>query len=358
MYYRSLRPLDGVTFLLLIPKRLAQAVARAKFHRLVAGNRFGRTEAVVLQIAVTVLVEQKTAFTATGLGEQQSGAGHASRMVLHELHIAQRHPVPIGQRHAIAGDDATVGVFAEHTPRAAGGDNDRSGFDHGEFTRCNGDRDHALRTTVLDQQVDAKMFVEALDRRILERSLEQRVQHVKTGSVGSEPGAFNFHTAECAHVDMSIRFAAPWTSPMFQLHHLLGAMGNKIIDDVLLAQPVAAGHGVVKVVRKAVVRLHYAGRTTFGRHGVTAHRVDLRNKCDGQCRIEFGNCNGRAQTGTACTNNGNIRIKTFHNDPGDLRDAQSATARASTNLPLEMLAARIGGCKSHPRRSHSDLPAV
>jgi hypothetical protein len=47
------------------------------------------------------------------------------------------------------------------------------------------------------------------------------------------------------------------------------------VDDVLLAQPVAAGHGVVEVRLQAVVRLRHRGGAALGRDGVAAHRVDL-----------------------------------------------------------------------------------
>ena len=60
--------------LLLVPERLAQAVARAELHDLVARLGFGGPEAVVLQVAIAVLVEQESAFAAAGLGEQQAGA--------------------------------------------------------------------------------------------------------------------------------------------------------------------------------------------------------------------------------------------------------------------------------------------
>src|SRR6185369_8546182 len=111
---------DRAALALFVPERLAQAIARAELHRLVARRRLRGTEAVVLEITIAVLVEEEPALAAARLGEQQAGAGHAGRVVLHELHVAQRHAVAIGQRHAVAGDDAAVGVFAEHAARAAG----------------------------------------------------------------------------------------------------------------------------------------------------------------------------------------------------------------------------------------------
>ena len=75
-------------FLLLEPEGLGEAVARAELHRLVARGRFGRTEAVVLQVAVAVAVDEEAALAAAGLGEQETGARHAGRVVLDELHVA------------------------------------------------------------------------------------------------------------------------------------------------------------------------------------------------------------------------------------------------------------------------------
>ena len=89
-------------------------------------------------------------------------------MVLHEFHVAQRHTVAIGQRHAIPGDDAAIGIFAKHARRTAGGDDHRPGFNEGEFTGGDANRHRALCAAVIDDQVDTKMFIETLDRWILE----------------------------------------------------------------------------------------------------------------------------------------------------------------------------------------------
>jgi hypothetical protein len=76
--------------------------------------------------------------------------------------------------------------------------------------------------------------------RVLDRGLEQRVQHVKAGLVGGEPRALDLHAAEGAHVDVAVGPAAPRATPMLHLHHLVVRMGHEEIDHVLLAQPVAA----------------------------------------------------------------------------------------------------------------------
>jgi hypothetical protein len=196
MHHRTVLPLDGATLLLLVPEGLAEAVARPEFHRLVARRRLGRPETIVLQIAIAVLVDQEAALATTCFGKQQAGARHAGRVVLDEFHVPQGHAVAVGQSHAVAGHHAAVGVLAEDPPGTAGGDDHRSGLDQGEFTGTDLDRDDALDATVLDHQINAEMLVETLDRRILDRRLEQRVQHVETGLVGGEPGALDLHAAE------------------------------------------------------------------------------------------------------------------------------------------------------------------
>src|SRR5450759_5236395 len=81
IYDRAMRTLDRPALLFLVPESLAQAVARPEFHRLLARRGLGRPEAVILQIAVTVLVQEKAAFAAACLGEQEASARHAGRAV-------------------------------------------------------------------------------------------------------------------------------------------------------------------------------------------------------------------------------------------------------------------------------------
>jgi hypothetical protein len=110
--------------LLLVPERLREPVARAQFHRLGARPGVGRAQAVVLQVAVAMAVDEDGAFAAAAFGDQDAGARQGGRVVLHELHVAQRHAVAEGQRHAVAGDDAGVGVLPVHPAGAAGGQDD------------------------------------------------------------------------------------------------------------------------------------------------------------------------------------------------------------------------------------------
>ena len=61
-----------------------------------------------MQIAIAVLINEDATLAPATLREQQPGAGHAGRMVLHEFHVAQRHAVTIGHCHAVAGMPPSV----------------------------------------------------------------------------------------------------------------------------------------------------------------------------------------------------------------------------------------------------------
>ena len=141
-------------------------------------------------------------------------------MVLHELHVAQRHAMPEGQRHAVAGDDAAIGVLAEHPAGAARREDHGAGEDGGELPVRRRKRRRALHAAVIDDEIDAEIFVEPFDRGIFGRGLEQGVKDMKAAAVGGEPGPLDFHAAESAHIDVAVGLAAPGAAPMLELDHL------------------------------------------------------------------------------------------------------------------------------------------
>jgi hypothetical protein len=99
---------------------------------------------------------------------------------------------------------------------------------------------------------------------------------------------------------------------MLELHHLLGAMGDKIIDRILLAKPIAAGNRVVEMMLKTVVRLYHAGGPAFGSDRVAAHRIDLRDQRDSQRWIRLGHGDGCAQACAPGAHNRNVRLEYIH----------------------------------------------
>ncbi|KFB66838.1 MAG: hypothetical protein CAPSK01_003777 [Candidatus Accumulibacter vicinus] len=156
------------------------------------------------------------------------------------------------------------------------------------------------------------MFVEALDRRILDRGLEERVQHVKTGLVGGEPGPLDLHAAESTHIDMPVRGTAPWASPVLELGQLLGTVCHEILDHILLAQPVAATHRIVEVILEAIGRQLHPRRTALGSDGVATHRIDLRDQRDPQRGIRLRDGNRRPQTCPATPDDHYVRLVYLH----------------------------------------------
>src|SRR6266508_6444820 len=87
----AMRRFDCAAFLLLVPERLAQPVARTQLHRLQARPWIGWTEIVVLEIAVAVLVDQEAPFSPRSFGDQYAGAGKPGRVILDELHVFERN---------------------------------------------------------------------------------------------------------------------------------------------------------------------------------------------------------------------------------------------------------------------------
>ena len=169
------------------------------------------------------------------------------------------------------------------------------------------DGDDAVHPAVVDEQPGDEPLVVARDRVVLQRGLEQRVQHVEAGLVGGEPGAHLLHAAE--------RRGRRRGRPARRLHgqpqcSSCSSSARRLLDErldgVLVAQPVAAGDGVVGVLVEAVVRGDHAGGAALGRDRVAAHRVDLRDDGHPQGRVGLGDGDGRAQAGAAAADDEHV----------------------------------------------------
>lgn len=244
-----------------MPESLGYFVTWPQFHIFVfrlAQRRFG-AHAVVLQITIAIFIDQNTAFAAATFSHQDTGTWQAGRVILNEFHITQRNAVAQRHAHPVAGDDAAVGVIAVYAACAAcrhdhgiGADLHQRAFHH---VHCH----QAARMVVINQNIQHKMFVKALDLWELQGSLEQGMQHMEAGFIRGEPGTLDFHTTEATHVNATVRTAAPRAAPLLQLRHLSGTMVDKVIHDILLTQPVSACYRIVKMVVKAVMILGDSG---------------------------------------------------------------------------------------------------
>ena len=119
---------------------------------------------------------QDAAFTADGFADQEGlglGMIKTGGMELHELHVGNRCPGPIGHRHSVAGRDVRVGrVKIDFAATASGQDDARR--DKGLDTlACScpahkppGSGCARLAELVRRNQVDGEMILENLDVRV------------------------------------------------------------------------------------------------------------------------------------------------------------------------------------------------
>ena len=82
------------------------------------------------------------------------------------------------------------------------------------------DRDDAVHPAVVDEQPGDEPLVVPRHPAVLQRGLEQRVQHVEAGLVGGEPGAHLLHAAEGADRDLAVGLPAPRAAPVLELQQL------------------------------------------------------------------------------------------------------------------------------------------
>src|SRR5262245_26147061 len=60
------------------------------------------SQRIVLQIAITILVDENAAFTSCSLRDQNPCSWKTSRVVLDKLHVLKRNTSTVGQCHTIA----------------------------------------------------------------------------------------------------------------------------------------------------------------------------------------------------------------------------------------------------------------
>src|SRR5215831_3033727 len=91
----------GAALLHFFDESLREAIAGAEFH--VAEDRLGRwsAEIVILEIAVSVLVNQIPSLGARRFRDENAGERQAGGVILHELHVFQWGTRLKSQRHAI-----------------------------------------------------------------------------------------------------------------------------------------------------------------------------------------------------------------------------------------------------------------
>jgi hypothetical protein len=86
----------------------------------VARGQFALVRGVLEHEALAVFVEQVRALAARRFGEQHAVLFERGRMELDELHVHQRDPGAVGDRHAVGGRGVAVGRLGVDAAEAAG----------------------------------------------------------------------------------------------------------------------------------------------------------------------------------------------------------------------------------------------
>lgn len=113
--------------------------------------------------------------------------------------------------------------------------------------------------SLINQDIQNKMFVKTLDLWELQGGLEQGVQHMEAGFIRGKPGTLDFHPTEATDVDATVRTTAPWAAPLLQLGHFGRTVMDKVVHDILFTQPVSARYGIMKMIVEAVMILGDCG---------------------------------------------------------------------------------------------------
>ena len=132
-------------------------------------------------------------------------------------------------------------------------------------------------------------------------------------------------------------------------------MGDEILDDVLLAQPVAAADGVVEMRVQTVMGLPTPAGPTLRADGVAAHRVDLGEQRDAQRRIGLGRGDRRPQPGAPGADDGDIGLKSVPSSGLLLPRAFIHPSQKITGSPTQMYTTRFSKPKIAPSRQNSDI---
>ena len=235
-------------------------------------------------------------------------------MVLDKLHVLQWSARAIGEPHAVAGLDAGVGGEGKNAAAATGAKDDGFGGDGLNLAGHKFDGHDALHAAIVHQELGDKPFVVTGDGVVFQSGLKESVQHVEAGFVGGKPRAHLFHAAESADGDVSVGLAAPRAAPMLEAQQFFGGFLDEGLHGVLVAEPVAAGNGVVGVLVETVTRFNDTRCAAFRRNRVAPHGVDLGDHGDVEFGIDFGDSDGCPEARPATSDQENVVVRYIHSN--------------------------------------------
>jgi hypothetical protein len=122
---------------------------------------------------------------------------------------------------------------------------------------------HADASRVLDEELGRERLVVAVNLVVLERGLEDGVQHVETGLVGGEAGSPRCHAAERTGRYLAVWVTGPGTSPVLHLDQLDRGLAHEGLDDVLVREVVRALDRVEGMILVRVLGSQSCRRSAF-----------------------------------------------------------------------------------------------
>src|SRR5437867_8368652 len=144
-------------------------------------------------------------------------------MELDHLHVLQRYPGAVGERHAVARLDESVRRELVAATAAGGREDGRLPNERAQTTAAKVDRGHPRTHAAVDDEAGHEELVEPMDVLELHRRLEERVEDVEADLVRRERGALDGHPAEGALAHAAVRVARPGAAPVLELDDLLRA---------------------------------------------------------------------------------------------------------------------------------------
>jgi hypothetical protein len=229
---------------------------------------------VFLHETLAVLVAQDAAFSAHGLGDQNSlhsgRPNHSGRMELHEFHVQQLGACVVGESHAITGALPRVRRDLPRFPDAAGGDDHGFGFEGDEPARFAPVAERAADAIAVLQQPRDRAFHENVETH-LHAAILQRADHLQAGAIADVAQPLECVAAEGALEDVAARRAIEERAPLLELAHAVGRFLGVQLRHAPVVEVFSSAHGVAEMRSPVVVLVHVGHRR--GQAAFSHHRV-------------------------------------------------------------------------------------
>ena len=271
--------------------RLLHAADDRPRHHVARGQLAARV--FVRHEADAVLVAQVGALAAHRLADEvTAGTGDIEdrRMELHELHVAQLRPGPVGGGHAVAGRHRRVGRLAvDHAGAAAG--QDRLLRPDEQVVAPAAPHQGADAAAGVRHQVDGECAVPNGDIGRFIGAVDDRPHDLPAGGVAQ--GVDDASVAVAAlHADFRVEMGAVTD----QLVDVSGRLAHHHLDHVAVAQTGPGRERVLDMVLETVFRRTHRGDAALGVAAVAQPQLVL---CDDQHRHVRRRRQGRSQPGDA-----------------------------------------------------------